>query len=725
MELETNRELELAFNFVENTSKNIFLTGKAGTGKTTFLKNLRLKSPKRMIVLAPTGVAAINAQGVTIHSFFQLPFGPYIPKSDTSYGELENLFTKTASKVESNGLRINRLTKEKLNIIKTLDLLVIDEISMVRADLLDAISDSLCRYRKSNKPFGGVQLLMIGDMQQLSPVVKEDDWNLLKEKYQSPFFFSSEALRRSNFVAIELEYVYRQQDRDFLKLLNFVRDGLINNEVLSNLNKRYIPNFNSDSAEGYITLCTHNHSAQKINATKLADLDTKAFSFMADVTGTFPEYMYPTDNELVLKVGAQVMFVQNDTMPTKRYYNGKIGNVKGIFNDFILVESDGVDIIVSPSEWYNMKYAIDDATKEIVERIDGTFKQYPLKCAWAITIHKSQGLTFEKALIDAENSFAHGQVYVALSRCKTLEGVVLKTPLQRNSIVRDELLSNFGSYVSENLPSEQTLDLSVKEFYTTMLIDLFKYDSFNYKFNAVYRIINSNLYTIYPKLVEVWRCAKDKIDAQLLSVGEKFAKQLNLLIYKSLAYKDDVLIKERVDKGLEYFKCKLEEIVAPLFADKMPIIDNKETKKQLKLAWDRLLEEFEIKTAAIEAFSNNNFDVSKYLKIKSDIILSERSDKKLRASSISNAKVENAIKDNNISTDVANENVFNNLIAFRLEESKAKKVPAYVVLLQKTIIEISNTLPSDIEELLKIKGIGKKKAELYGNKILKIVEQYK
>lgn len=358
--METNPQLELAFNFLEYTGTSIFLTGKAGTGKTTFLRELKRRSPKRMIVVAPTGVAAINAGGVTIHSFFQLPFGPYVPGRTEENRSGEKQFS-------------HKFGREKINIIRSMDLLVIDEISMVRADLLDAVSDMLCRYRDRSKPFGGVQLLMIGDLQQLAPVVKEEEWGILKHIYPSPFFFCSKALQTVSYQCIELTHVYRQSDSVFIHLLNKIRDNQVDLATLKALNSRYIPGFNPDDSEGYITLTTHNYQAQQINNRKLDALEGRAYTYSAEVKDDFPEYAFPTDKHLVLKKGAQVMFVKNDSSAEKRYYNGKIGRITAISADNILVRcGDEKDAItVTREEWTNTKYSIDAETQEISETVAG------------------------------------------------------------------------------------------------------------------------------------------------------------------------------------------------------------------------------------------------------------------------------------------------------------------------------------------------------------------
>lgn len=379
METARNEQLDLALSFVQFTNKNIFLTGKAGTGKTTFLHNLKKSSQKRMAVVAPTGVAAINAGGVTIHSFFQLPFGPYIPGNKSQ--------------------PFKRFNRDKINLIRSLDLLVIDEISMVRADTLDGIDEVLRRYRDHSKPFGGVQLLMIGDLHQLSPVTRDDDWNILKDFYSNLYFFSSRALQKTELINIELKHIYRQADSTFIGLLNDVRNNKITQQVLDQLNKRYLPDFNPGDDEGYITLTTHNKTAQEINEQKLEGITTPSHRFKAVVQGDFPEFSYPTIFELEIKPGAQVMFVKNDPSRERIFYNGKIGRIQKIVNEVIYVKCPGEsnEIAVEPLEWENIRYELNPDTKEVEEKKAGSFTQYPLKLAWAITIHKSQGLTFEKS----------------------------------------------------------------------------------------------------------------------------------------------------------------------------------------------------------------------------------------------------------------------------------------------------------------------------------------
>ncbi|MDL2228594.1 AAA family ATPase, partial [Odoribacter sp. OttesenSCG-928-L07] len=472
-----NKELQLANDLIQYTGTSIFLTGKAGTGKTTFLHNLKLKSPKRMVVLAPTGVAAINAGGVTIHSFFQLPFCPHVPtllyQDDTGTYNTTNEFGD-----QKNRTYAHKYGRDKIKIFKTVDLIVIDEISMVRADILDAIDEILRKYRRNDKPFGGAQMLFIGDVKQLAPVAKEEEWKLIEKYYDSPYFFSSHAFRRSQYTSIELVEIFRQEDKKFIDLLNKVRSNKLDDESINILNERYIPGFNNLDNKGYITLTSHNYQAKNINNQHLEKIDKQEFAFYAEVKGDFPEYSYPTDEELIIKVGSQVMFVKNDPSNDKRYFNGKIGIVEDIDNNKIYVKCDDNDenITVQPLEWTNVKYVLNHTTNEIEEEIQGTFKQYPLKLAWAITIHKSQGLTFEKLIVDAQMSFAHGQVYVALSRCKSLEGLVLISKIDKHTLKNDYSVDLFEYEIEHKHADIEKLQTLKKKYFYDLLNELFTFE---------------------------------------------------------------------------------------------------------------------------------------------------------------------------------------------------------------------------------------------------------
>lgn len=423
-----NFELNVARFIVEKTDMSLFLTGKAGTGKTTFLHDVVRHTKKKCIVLAPTGIAAVNAGAMTIHSFFQFGLGPFIkgviePKSDF------------------------RINKSKLELIRNLQLLIIDEVSMVRADLMDHIDVELRRIRRNSKPFGGVQLLMIGDLQQLPPIAHGGEDELLRQYYKTLYFFSSAVLKSMKYSCIELKTVYRQTDGHFINILNHARECTLTNQDISDLNTRYIPDFSPRPEDGYIRLMTHNRQVDYINATEMAKLDSHPFTFEAAVTGTFPEESYPTANSLTLKKGAQVMFIKND--PERRFINGTLGEIRSIDKNCIAVRlaESGKTIEVEPMEWQNIRYQFDDETKEISSKQIGRFKQYPLKAAWAITVHKSQGLTFDKAIIDVHAAFSPGQAYVALSRCRTLEGLVLSSPVSASVFMKDKAVDAYMNYI--------------------------------------------------------------------------------------------------------------------------------------------------------------------------------------------------------------------------------------------------------------------------------------
>jgi GTPase SAR1 family protein len=697
--------LELAFSYLENTGTNVFLTGKAGTGKTTFLKQLKSRSPKRMVVLAPTGVAAINAGGVTIHSFFQLSFGPYIAgvtRSDAaSY--------------------VNKFSREKISIIRSIDLLVIDEISMVRADVLDAMDDVLRRYRDRHRPFGGVQLLMIGDIQQLAPVAKEEEWALLKKYYESVYFFHSKALQETSYVSIELKTIYRQQDTLFIDLLNRVRENHADDETLRLLNQRYIPAFTPADEEEYITLTTHNQQARKINDSRLASLTTPAHTFHAEVKDDFPDYAFPTDRQLVLKEGAQVMFVKNDSSPDKRYYNGKIGKVVAIGRDTIEVrgKEDGETIRVTREEWKNTRYTIDAGSKELIEKVEGTFKQYPLKTAWAITIHKSQGLTFDKAVIDPHAAFAHGQVYVALSRCRSLEGLVLSAPLHATALKKEETIDHFVSGITD--PAQEELQRACKEYYKTLLLEQFNYDLLFLRVDYVYRVTSEHLYLLYPGFVQRYREARDHLLLELGTVSKRFQNQLARLIDASNDPATDPALAERVAKGQLYFEEQTERFAVSLLEEGMPDIDNKETRKIIERAIAPLIEECNVKTETLKALQGG-FSIKKYLiakaKARIPVPIPKPSGEKKSAAGRKEKKGEDTL-------DIQHPALYQALRAWRRAESEKTNLPAYSILQQRALVGIANLLPTSKSDLLAIPGIGKVIAERYGRQILELVDTHR
>lgn len=603
--MEKNSELRHAWDFVEHTSISIFLTGKAGTGKTTFLRTLKEKSSKRSIIVAPTGVAAINAGGMTIHSFFQLPLSPFVPEVN-----FKNRFD---------------YSKEKRKIIRTLDLLIIDEISMVRSDVLDAIDSVLRRFREHEKPFGGVQLLMIGDLQQLTPVVTPEDEVILQRYYDTSYFFGSKALRSISYVTIELTHVYRQQDEEFITLLNNIREGQVSETDLKRLNERFNPNFEPEVGSDYIRLTTHNKMAESYNEEQLHNLPSKACTFIAEADGNFPEYNYPADFKLTLKRGAQVMFIRNDN--NGRYYNGRIGHVTHIDNEKILVLCPGDDkeIEVQQETWENTKYSLNEKTKQIEAEVQGTFKQYPLRLAWAITIHKSQGLTFEHAIIDAQSSFAAGQVYVALSRCKTLEGLILASPISSSAIINDSQVTNYISHQTEEAEkSIAALPTLKAEYYRQLLLELFSFTDLKACEDALYRVLTEYFYK-YPKIITLHKMAIIDLDERIMSISSKW-KGIICNMTTDQLHEDDFL--QRVKKGALYFHSQLTEIFSHLLdMTKGVQSNNKIAHKRFDNNYADLLQTYVVKHELLESIIEKGFSINGYLAAKQEAILNSLNEK--------------------------------------------------------------------------------------------------
>ena len=603
--MEMNEESILAWNIIEKTSANLFLTGKAGTGKTTFLKRLKEQSPKRMIVLAPTGIAAINAGGMTIHSFFQLPFSPYVPGTTFGSGEQKRY----------------QFSKLKRNIIRSIDLLVIDEISMVRSDLLDAVDSVLRQYRKRHDlPFGGVQLLMIGDLQQLAPVVTPQEEHLLGQHYDTPFFFSSNALKQVGYLTIELKKVYRQQDEQFISLLNQIRENKASEATLQALNQRYIPNFVPPKEGNYIRLTTHNAPAQYINEQQLAALPAQSFSFTADIEGDFPETSYPADFKLTLKPGAQVMFIKND--PQHRFYNGMIGEVIGVRTDedgskiTVRSKDSGEEFDLEKMEWTNAKYTLNEKTKEIEETVEGKFMQYPLRLAWAITIHKSQGLTFEHAIIDASHSFTHGQTYVALSRCKTLEGMVLSQPLSRGAIISSQTVDAFTSQLAA--PSQEQISSLELQYIIYCISELFDFYSIRASYEHLMRCLVEFFNGKYPRVVSEYQKLQVVLKS-LIAVSDKFRVQYTGMLARNPDVRQAEL-QDRIHKGAMYFLDKIG-ILSDLIRKSNLDTDNKVARKQFEDRFSVFSEDVKLKERLLKYECSAEFTVTDYLKKKAQFLL--------------------------------------------------------------------------------------------------------
>jgi hypothetical protein len=534
---ENNSIFQLAADFVNQTSEHLFLTGKAGTGKTTFLKYIKEHTHKNAVVVAPTGIAAINAGGVTLHSLFQLPLEPYIPGYSTV----------------SSKKHFFRFSKQKLDLLKQIELLIIDEVSMLRADVLDSIDISLRSIRRISKPFGGVQVLYIGDLFQLPPVAKEAEWNLLKEYYQSTFFFHANVIQQTKPIYLELKKVYRQGDPEFVDLLNRVRNNIATPKDIQKLNGLYQSPFIPDTEDNYIILTTHNYRADNINNAKLSELPETERIFSGEVSGDFPVASLPTEMHLRLKPGAQIMFLKNDT-DEHRYYNGKIGIISQIVADQIHVYlSDTNDTILLKKEtWENKRYELDKGSGKIKEEIVGSFSQYPIRLAWAITIHKSQGLTFEKAIIDLGSSFAAGQAYVALSRCTSLEGIVLYSKIHSNCIMTDNHAIEFSRQDKAEQDLVHLFRQGKRKFWAERLLLYFDW-------KPMYAVIREMEKLVEEKEESEYHPVKILISNYKRTVREledttlRFQKQLIQITQREETDNDISLLKERCRKAVAYY----------------------------------------------------------------------------------------------------------------------------------------------------------------------------
>ena len=699
-----NQKLDFVEELVLFTDSHIFLTGKAGTGKTTFLKNLPLKTYKRMVVVAPTGVAAINAGGQTIHSFFQLPFGPQLPEN------AQNTVAWGKMSAKTKAAQLQKLNKKKINLIRSLDLLIIDEISMVRADVLDAIDAVLRRVRRSQKPFGGLQLLMIGDVHQLAPVAKPEEWEVLSPYYDTPYFFGSQVLKKTPYICVELEHIYRQHDEDFITLLNKVRNNRMDSDCVRLLNTRFKPGFVPKDDDGYITLTTHNYQADQINESKLAAIKEKALVFKAEVRGTFPENTYPTKEELELKVGAQVMFVKNDPNPEKAFYNGKIGVLVGYNEEENTVEVRcGTEHITVPKlKWQNMEYAINTENQEIEENEIGSFTQIPLRLAWAVTIHKSQGLTFDKVIVDAGQAFAHGQVYVALSRCTSLEGIVLKTHITSNALVNDLSVNQFVEALPEKEPTQEKVDQLRHEYELETMLELFGFEGIYKDFGRLMKVIYDNDTLFEGKMIQELSQRRSRINEELCQVGIKFENQIRKLHAEVLSCEQNPALQERLIKGVAYFDEHLKTISAGLFD--LPFkTDNKSVNEQLTDALKQLKEDIYLKACCLEA-CKDGFSVKVYQKTKSvKVIEAEKSEKK---------KVE--IKD-----DVMDKSpLYAQLRAWRSQKADELETELYNIIPNKPLKLIAQEKPVTLPALKEIEGMGTKRVKAFGAEILDIVLRF-
>lgn len=712
MSYQTNPQLELAENYLRNTGVSIFLTGKAGTGKTTFLRHVLPTLNKRYVVVAPTGVAAINAGGVTIHSFFQLPPCPYLP-------DVPELITEYQLPEGKKQMR-----KSRINIIRTLDVLVIDEISMVRADLLDSIDNTLRRYRRNSRPFGGVQLLMIGDIHQLPPVVTADEEPFLRRIYRSPFFFESKAFKRLNHITVELTTVYRQQDAEFLSLLNRVRDNCLDKTTLTILNSRFQPDI-----EGYfnnqpsmpIRLTTHNAQADQVNRRNLEHLECEEHRFEATIKDNFPESSYPAEKVLRLKVGAQVMFVKNDPTGANRYYNGKIGVVKAFESEtnHIIVECDGEELDVERVEWENVKYDINPSDNSITQIIDGTFVQFPLRLAWAVTIHKAQGLTFDNVIVDAADAFAYGQVYVALSRCRSLEGLVLSSRIAASCSFDNSDVESFSSSQPSEQETRSRYESNAFNYYIDMLFDLLSVRQLYDTALKIDQFSRAYLSNIAPKAVSLWNEQMPRMSA-LADVYDRFRNQVARMTRDAATAEEaKAVVADRVAKATAYFDAQFadfQKLMVPLLDVE---IDNKEHATRFKDMAEAFTSAIGLKCACLKRVVEKGYTVEAYQKAKCDYLLQD--DK-----AESKTKTKNKSKTEEVSNlyDLDYPEILPRLIAWRREKYEEAGVPAFQILSQKALLGIAKSLPRSVGELSKVKGIGKIKLRAFGEELIGLVEQF-
>ncbi|MGZ8540083.1 MAG: helix-turn-helix domain-containing protein [Chitinophagaceae bacterium] len=698
----SNAIFNIAVDLVNQSSRNIFLTGKAGTGKTTFLKYIKETCPKQMAIVAPTGVAAINAGGVTIHSFFQLPFSPFVPGS-RGFGNNEEV-------ADTHSLLSRlRLTGEKKIVIQELELLIIDEISMVRCDTLDAIDTVMrhIRHRRFER-FGGVQVLFIGDMFQLPPVVPEQEWRILSEFYNSPYFFDSRVIQEEPPVYIEFTKIYRQSEEKFINLLNQVRNNEMDEQGMEILDSRFQPGFRRCKDDGYIILTTHNRKADATNTEELQKLTDRTYSFNAKIEGDFSEKAYPADERLLLKIGAQVMFIKNDLEKVRRYFNGKIGKVTRIEEDkiFVLCKDEENEIEVKKETWENIRYSVNKGTRQLEEEVLGSFTQYPLRLAWAITIHKSQGLTFEKAIIDAGEAFAPGQVYVALSRCTSLGGVVLQSKVRPSSLHSDNRIVAFSQNRSSSSHLQNELAAAKRNYQLAVLISIFDFAPV-FENGATLNGYLKEYGSSFNTETQGWVMQlKETID-NIQEVSSRFQLQLRNLFLQETGGEQ---VQGRIRAAAVFFKAKLEEIIGYLQAS--PAVT--ESRLHAKAYNDSLKEIFAqlaVKKYLLHGF-DDGFTLESYQQRKRSFVLPV-----FAINSYATASSQQVSKS-------PHPVLHQQLRKLRDSICAKKDLPVYFVVTGKTLDEMAQYLPQTLNELEKVSGFGKAKIESYGQQFLDIILDY-
>jgi hypothetical protein len=702
----TNDMFRMAVELVNQSSRNIFLTGKAGTGKTTFLKYIRENCPKQIAVVAPTGVAAINAGGVTIHSFFQLPLSPFIPDAKVGQGFSDNNEINNRHSLLSR-LRIN---SEKKKVLQQLELLIIDEISMVRCDTLDAIDTVLRHVRQRHyERFGGVQVLFIGDMLQLPPVIREQEWSFLSGFYNSPYFFDSLVIKEEPPVYIEFNKIYRQSEERFISLLNQIRNNALEEDGIKILESRFQPSFRRAKQDGYIILTTHNDKARDINTAELQNLNSKSFSFRAEIEEEFSVNAYPADELLQLKTGAQVMFIKNDTDKSKRYFNGKIGIVSKLEDDKIIVQcKDEPEIEVKKERWENIRYTLNKTTRLLDEEILGAFTQYPLRLAWAITIHKSQGLTFEKAIIDAGESFAPGQVYVALSRCTNLEGMVLQSRIRPSSLSTDKRIVQFSQSSSSTSQLQQELLSARKDYQEKLLLSTFDFRIAIDSTEELKQYVTENTSSFNIETISWLAGIQEKI-VMLQNTADKFHLWLQNQFQQPVLPEENIPLQERTVKAADHFVKEITLIIE-LLQQSPAITDSRLHAKEYNETIKEIFAELAAKKFLLQGFSRK-FNAEAWHKRKRNFVLPP-----LTINAYAGASQQK--------TESPHPILHQQLRKLRDAICSKKNLPIYIVAGSNTLNEMARYLPQTLPELRKISGFGDAKIEQYGQQFLDVIVGY-
>jgi hypothetical protein len=682
---------QLLLDFLATTNQPVFLTGKAGTGKTTLLRKIRDTTKKNFAIVAPTAVAAINAGGVTLHSFFQIPFGPLVPVVD------ENADTNF------------KYSDEKTRLLRCLDLLIIDEISMVRVDIIDFIDRTLKRVKGSNRPFGGVQVLMIGDLYQLSPIF-HDAWHILGAYYASPYFFDSLILRATPMLTFTLDKVYRQSDPVFLDILNGMRENNLDTNLLEKLNERYDPSLDQEWKDDYITLTTHNQLVNEINQGCLEKLPGEIFEFNAAVSGDFPKDAYPTDEELQLKLGAQVIFIKNDSSGKKQFYNGKAAKITAIDKDAIKVSftSDGREIEVEKEIWQNVKYSLSDEENKIDETSTGSFSQYPFKLAWAITVHKSQGLTFDQAIVDVSTAFTHGQAYVALSRCRSLEGLILKSPVVAQNIITDAKVIDFTKASHQDKPTPELLAHYSQQYAWGLIHELLDFSLVAKDWEKLGRskLIDKDEKNAF---LSIYEQGNQILQNEIFKVARNFIAREFSKISTHEDPANETAFMERLQKASDYFVPKLEQVMTLMARIVAINFYNDTHSDKLLTTLNDCKDALQIKLSLFK-ISWNPFSIKDYIST-------------LHAAS-NKQPAKKPVKSSIKPKEISNPQVYKNLVEWRKTIAIQRGTQDYAVLSDLALLSIAERMPRTTDQLAALKSVGIGNAKELGQQITRIVNAH-